>query len=139
MLDLSNLKVVELSHLIAGPYCCQMLAEACGTLSAQAVGRHRKPFHHDPRIVLVAAETKRHGHADGARRRDLGETIDFGFEHCNSCGAVELDEELAATAANVMTAIDAAAADGCDVLEVERSADGAFDGVGYAGPGEVRH
>src|SRR4051812_14613110 len=116
-----------------------MFAEACGTLSAQAVGRQRKPFHHDPRIVLVAAETKRHGHADGACRRDLGEPLDFGFEHRSSCGAVELDEELAPAAANVMTAIDAATADGCDVLEVERACDGAFDGVGYAGPGEVRH
>src|SRR3954467_10648530 len=108
-------------------HCCQMLAEARSTLPAQTVGRQRKPFHHDPRIVLVAVETKRHRHADGARRRDLGETIDFGFEHCDSCGAIELDEELAATAANVMTVVDAAAADGCDVLEGQRSADGAFD------------
>src|SRR4051794_34968650 len=110
-------------------HCCQMLAEACGTLPAQTVGRQRKPFHHDPRIVPVAAETKRHRHADGARRRDLGESIGFGFEHCDSCGAVELDEELAAAAANMMAAVDAAAAGGCDVLEVERAGDGAFDGV----------
>jgi crotonobetainyl-CoA:carnitine CoA-transferase CaiB-like acyl-CoA transferase len=52
-LPLQGLKVVELSHLIAGPYCCQMLAdEGAQVIKVESPGgeltRHRKPTRHSP-------------------------------------------------------------------------------------------
>ncbi|HYF19850.1 MAG TPA: CoA transferase [Ramlibacter sp.] len=50
---LAGVKVVELSHLIAGPYCCQMLADEGATvIKVEPPGgeltRHRQPSRHTP-------------------------------------------------------------------------------------------
>ena len=50
---LEGVKVVELSHLIAGPYCCQMLAdEGARVVKIEPPGgeltRHREPTRHTP-------------------------------------------------------------------------------------------
>jgi len=50
-LPLNGIKVVELSHLIAGPYCCQMLAdEGAQVIKVEPpdgeLSRHREPIRH---------------------------------------------------------------------------------------------
>ncbi|MCW5666274.1 MAG: CoA transferase [Piscinibacter sp.] len=56
---LAGITVVELSHLIAGPYCCQMLADEGATvIKVEPPGgeltRHREPARHTPEGDVTA-------------------------------------------------------------------------------------
>lgn len=56
---LEGIKVVELCHLIAGPYCCQMLADEGATvIKVEPPGgeltRHREPMRHTPEGEISA-------------------------------------------------------------------------------------
>ncbi|WP_353889427.1 CoA transferase [uncultured Paraburkholderia sp.] len=52
-LPLAGIRVVELCHLIAGPYCCQMLADERAQVTkieppGGELTRHRDPIRSDP-------------------------------------------------------------------------------------------
>ena len=58
-LPLSGIKVVELCHLIAGPYCCQMLADEGATVikvepPEGELTRHRAPARKTPEGEVTA-------------------------------------------------------------------------------------
>jgi len=70
-------------------------------------------------MLFVAALAQWHWYTHRATRCDLGQSIGFRLEHGQACGGVELYEEVALRASNVISAIDTAAAYFTDMLECE--------------------